>query len=177
MSRLAIVSCSLNPNSRSRLLARRAHGLLAAHGADADWIDLAQTPLPQCDGAACYSEDNARIVKERLRLARGILIAAPIYNFDVSSATKNLIELTGRDVWTGKVAGFLCAAGGQRSYMSIMALANSLMLDFRTVIIPRFVYASGCDFTDDQITGQEVLNRIDGLTTDLVRFTNALCPE
>jgi FMN reductase len=37
-----------------------------------------------------------------------------------------------------KVVGFLCAAGGKSSYMSVMRLANSLMLDFRCLIIPHF---------------------------------------
>ncbi|MCC6909802.1 MAG: NAD(P)H-dependent oxidoreductase [Phycisphaerales bacterium] len=173
--KLAVVSCSLDPDSRSRILASRAHELLKASGADVDWIDLADIPLPLCDGGACYGNQNARAVKERLREARGILMGVPIYNFDVSSAAKNLIELTGRDVWTGKVAGFLCAAGGRGSYMSIMQIAGSLMLDFRTVIIPRFVYATGSDFAGDQIIGEDVLKRIDSLTADLVRFTDALC--
>ena len=174
MSRFAVVSCSLNPKSRSRILASRAHELLTAQGADVDWVDLAHIPLPLCDGGSSYGDENAKAVKERLRIARGVLIATPIYNFDVSAAAKNLIELTGRDVWTDTIAGFLCAAGGQGSYMSVMALASSLMLDFRTVIIPRFVYATGKDFKDATITGEEVLQRIEGLTTELVRFTDAL---
>jgi len=175
--RLAVVSCSLDPDSRSRILAGRAHELLKARGCDVDWIDLADIPLPLCDGGACYGNENARLVTERLRLARGILLATPIYNFDVSSATKNLIELTSKDVWSDTVAGFLCAAGGQGSYMSVMAVANSLMLDFRTVIIPRFVYATGSDFTGDELTGETVIERIGQLTSDLVRFTAALCGE
>lgn len=175
--KLAVVSCSLDPDSRSRILARRAHELLASRGAEADWIDLAEIPLPLCDGGACYDDANVRQVSERLRAARGILLAAPIYNFDVSSAAKNLIELTGKHVWTETVAGFLCAAGGQGSYMSIMALANSLMLDFRTIIIPRFVYATGRDFSGDEIASEPVRDRIAQLTDDLVRFTGALCVE
>ncbi len=177
MSRLAVVSCSLNPNSRSRVLANRAHELLKARGADVDWIDLADIPLPLCDGGAAYGDANAKVVKERLRVARGILLATPIYNFDGSAATKNLIEMTGRDVWTDTVAGFLCAAGGQGSYMSVMALASSLMLDFRTIIIPRFVYATGKDFDGDTITAAAVLERIEGLTNELIRFTSGLYPE
>ena len=58
--------------------------------------------------------------------------------------------------------------------MSIMALAGSLMLDFRTVIIPRFVYATGKDFQESTITGEDVLQRLEGLTTELIRFTDAL---
>ncbi len=53
-----------------------------------------------------------------------------------------MIELAG-SAWEDKIVGFLCAAGGMSSYMSVMAYANSLMLDFRCVIIPRFVYATG----------------------------------
>ncbi len=87
----------------------------------------------------------------------------PIYNYDVNAAAKNLIELTGR-AWTNKVVAFLCAAGGQGSYMSVMPLANSLMLDFRCVIVPRFVYATGEHFDDD--------GRIDDSIT---RRTHELC--
>ena len=43
--------------------------------------------------------------------ADGILIAAPVYNYDVAAATKNMIELTG-SAWEDKIVGFLCAAGG-----------------------------------------------------------------
>ena len=60
-----------------------------------------------------------------------------------------MIELTGSS-WEDKIVGFLCAAGGTTSYMSVMAYANSLMLDFRCVIIPRFVYATGNAFDDDE---------------------------
>lgn len=173
----AVVSCSLDPDSRSRLLARRAHERLASRGVPADWLDLVEHPLPLCDGGACYGDPNARFIKERLRAARGILLATPIYNFDASSAAKNLIELTGKDVWADKVAGFLCAAGGQGSYMSIMALANSLMLDFRTLILPRFVYATGRDFADGEIASESIRERIDRLADDLVRLTSALGAE
>ena len=41
--------------------------------------------------------------------------------------------------FTGKPVGFVCAAGGRSSYMAVLGLANSLMLDFRCLIVPRFV--------------------------------------
>src|ERR1700694_145423 len=94
-----------------------------------------------------------------IEAADGILIAAPVYNYDVAAAAKNMIELTGSS-WEEKVVGFLCAAGGNSSYMAVMAYANSLMLDFRTVIIPRFVYATGNAFDGDKISDPKVRNRI-----------------
>ena len=96
-----------------------------------------------------------------------------MYNFDVSAAAKNMIELTG-NAWEDKVVGFLCAAGGMNSYMSVMAYANSLMLDFRTVIIPRFVYATGEAFEGDKLIDKEVGQRIQQMADDLIRFTRAL---
>jgi hypothetical protein len=58
--------------------------------------------------------------------------------------------------------------------MSVMSLANSLMLDFRCVIVPRFVYATGSAFQDGAISNGKVGKRIDELATELVRFAKAL---
>jgi FMN reductase len=60
------------------------------------------------------------------------------------------------------------------SYMSVMAYANSLMLDFRTVIIPRFVYATGDAFEGDSLTDKKVEKRIQQVADELIRFTTAL---
>ena len=68
--------------------------------------------------------------------------------YDLNAAAKNFIELTGR-AWTNKVVGFICAAGGKGSYMSVTSFMNSLMLDFRCIIIPRFVYTDASGFDDD----------------------------
>jgi len=73
-----------------------------------------------------------------------------------------------------KVGGFLCAAGGNSSYMAVMAYANSLMLDFRTVIIPRFVYATSDAFKNGQITDKKIIARIEQAADELIRFTQAL---
>jgi FMN reductase len=84
-----------------------------------------------------------------------------------------MIELTG-DAWENKVVGFLCAAAGMSSYMSIMSLANSLMLDFRSVIVPRFVYATGKAFTEGRVTDAEILRRIADLARATTRLGGAL---
>ena len=137
-------------------------------------MDLTELALPHCDASSCRDDQNVQELKARLAAAHGILLAAPIYNFDVNSAAKNVVELTGSEAWKDKVAGFICAAGGRGSYMSVMGIANSLMLDFRTVIIPRFVYATGRDFKDGRIWSPELIERIEQLTRELIRFTTAL---
>ncbi|HEX3421228.1 MAG TPA: NAD(P)H-dependent oxidoreductase, partial [Candidatus Udaeobacter sp.] len=103
----------------------------------------------------------------------GILIAAPVYNYDVAAATKNMIELTG-SAWEDKIVGFLCAAGGHASYMSVMAYANILMLDFRCVIIPRFAFATSLAFDGAHIKDEKITERIKRVADELVRFTKGL---
>ncbi len=143
-----VISCSLNPESRSRLLAKLAFKSLQETGVSAQWLDLADYSLPLCDGDSAYDNMQVKEVSEYIKKADGIIMAVPIYNFDANAAAKNLIELAG-SAWSNKIVAFVCAAGGQASYMSVMSLANSLMLDFRCLIIPRFAYATGDSFEDE----------------------------
>lgn len=168
-----VISSSLNPASRSRLLAERAAEYLARDGVEAELIDLQETGLPACDGNDCYSDPRVRDLGARIADSDGVLLATPIYNFSASASAKNLIELTGQ-AWSRKIVGFLCAAGGPGSYMSVMGLANMLMLDFRSVILPRFVFANDTAFEGDAIVDPAVEDRLRDLTATLVKFGEAL---
>jgi len=58
--------------------------------------------------------------------------------------------------------------------MSVMAYANSLMLDFRCTIIPRFVYATGEAFDDSGVTDRKVAKRIEELAREVIRYVRGL---
>jgi NAD(P)H-dependent FMN reductase len=163
-----VISTSLNPDSKSRMLAKHAHATLDAQ-VGCEFVDLRDFALPMCDGNAAYAHPDVALVTKKIINASCIIVATPIYNYDVNAAFKNLIELSGR-AWHDKVVGFLCAAGGKSSYMSVMAVANSLMLDFRSVIIPRFVYAEGSQFSETVID-ETVQERINELTKTAIRLT------
>jgi NAD(P)H-dependent FMN reductase len=154
-----IVSASLKPASRSRIMAEYLATCFREHSIVPELIDLRDSALPLCDGESAYGHPHVGLLSQKIAAARVLFVATPIYNFDASAALKNLIELTGR-AWQDKIVGFVCAAGGSMSYMSIMGMANSLMLDFRCLIIPRFVYAIGRDFTDHELVSTEVKERI-----------------
>lgn len=173
MSKYLVVSTSGNSTSNSRKMGRTAFHYLTKSKVDCDWLDLGDLNLPLCDAGACYGAPGAQQLARSIKAADGILVAAPVYNYDVSAAAKNMIELTG-SAWTDKIIGFLCAAGGMSSYMSVMAYANSLMLDFRCVIIPRFVFATGDAFDNDAIVDPKIVQRVEQVAAELVRFTEAL---
>jgi NAD(P)H-dependent FMN reductase len=166
-----IVSGSLRSKSRSRAMAHFLTDCYRSVGIAAQTIDLRGVPLPFCDGEAAYDHQSVFALSKTISEARVVIVATPIYNFDASAALKNLIELTG-DSWEDKVVGFLCAAGGPMSYMSVMGLANSLMLDFRCLIIPRIVYATSEDFNDGHLSSSEVRERVRELALASTRIRN-----
>jgi NAD(P)H-dependent FMN reductase len=173
MPKYLVISTSGNSESNSRIMGRVALDQLQKKGVNCEWIDINALELPLCDADKCYLNPAAQQLQKTIDEADGIIIAAPVYNYDVSAAAKNMIELTG-SAWEDKVVGFLCAAGGMSSYMSVMAYANSLMLDFRTVIIPRFVYATGQSFEGDQLVDNKLAERVRQVADELIRFTTAL---
>ena len=140
---------------------------------DVEFFDLQKNPLPMCDGDECYDLPEVLAFREKVENAEGIVMAIPVYNFNVSSGAKNVVELGGRMLYD-KTFGFICAAGAKSSYMSVMSLANSLMIDFRCYIIPKFVYATKHDFKNNKIINSDIEERIEELGKELIRVSNAL---
>src|SRR5207245_5566963 len=173
MPKHLVISTSGNPDSNSRRMGRVAFEHLQKRKVDCDWIDISEMDLPLCDADKCYGMPGSRKLSAAIEHADGILIAAPVYNYDVAAATKNMIELTG-SAWEDKIVGFLCAAGGHASDMSVLAYANSLMLDFRCVIIPRFAFDTSHAFDGEHINDKKIAERIKQVAEELVRFTKAL---
>jgi NAD(P)H-dependent FMN reductase len=173
MPKHLVISTSGNPDSNSRRMGRAAFAHLQKQRVDSNWIDIREMDLPLCDADKCYNMPASKKLAATIENADGILIASPVYNYDVAAATKNMIELTG-SAWEDKIVGFLCAAGGHASYMSVMSYANSLMLDFRCVIIPRFAFATSDAFDGERITDKKIAQRIERVADELVRFTKAL---
>lgn len=167
-----VISCSLSESSRSRVLSKAVFDCLSRARVDVDWVDARDLNLPFCDGAEAFNHPSVAPLARKILEARCVILGVPIYNYSMSGFAKNLLELTG-DAWHHKIVGFLCAAGGHRSYMSIMSLANSLMLEFECVIIPRYVYGSKLDFENGQIKDDDLEARIESLATTAIRFSQA----
>lgn len=172
---LLVISSSLSPTSHSAVMAEHLTEQLGDLGDTAELVDLRTLPLPFCDGGAAYDDPNVVMLSDKIQAADAVALAVPIYNFDVGGAARNLIAMTG-SAWKDHIVGFVGAAGGQRSYMSLMPVANSLMLDFRCLIVPRFVYASYQSFENGQLTDPAILERLGLLARDLHHLAVALRP-
>ncbi len=170
---IVILSCSLSPSSRSHKLALAAQAFLRLREVLVELVDLAEHDLPLCGGTGSFDHPSVKTLTGIIDAAGAILVSSPVYNYDLNAAAKNLMELTG-SAWTDKPVGFLCAAGGRTSYMSPVGFANSLMFDFRCLIVPRFVYCTKDDFTEADEPGPEIQRRVEQLADDAVALSRAL---
>ncbi len=169
-----ILSCSLSEESKSRKMAEELERFWRdQNNVDLEVLDLRDLALPPCDGGSAYDHPATRKLEAALSTADAVVFAVPIYNYDVNAAAKNVIELAGRHL-TDKVAGFLCSAGGHRSYMAVMAVANSLMLDFRTVIVPRFVYAGGDEIREGEDLSEPIRERLAKFGVEFQKLARAV---
>src|SRR2546428_9869884 len=140
MPKYRVVSTSGNPDSNSRRMGRVAFAYLQKRKVDCSWIDISELDVPLCDADKCYLNPAAQKLNKAIETADGILIAAPVYNYDVAAAAKNMIELTGSS-WEEKVVGVLCAAGGNSSFMAVVGYGHSLIPEFSNVVIPPIGYS------------------------------------
>jgi len=180
---ILVISCSLNPDSRSALLAKEAVKSLKAQGQQVDFLDLRDYKLPIANGhdQSAYDDPNVKTLHDRILNAKGIIVASPIYNYSVASSTKNLFELTSHPhknslsgkAWANKTIGFIGACGSPRSTLAMLPFLNSLMMDAKAVIVPAFVVAASPDFNDKNQPSAEIQEAIVTLTKEMARFTKA----
>ena len=165
-----IVSCSINKNSKSKILANYASTL---YNQEVKFLDLQTMELPFCDGDSCYDNPKVKELSNLVKESKSIIIASPIYMYDLNAAAKNFMELTGR-AWTKKVVGFICAAGGKGSYMSVTSYMNSLMLDFRCIVVPRFVYTDRSGFDENYNIKSNIKERIEELVDQITLLSSKI---
>lgn len=166
--RFTVISCSRDPHSRSRALAKQARQRLEAAGHAVTLLDLRERPLPGFDNDQAYDDANFAAYHQAIRSADGVLLAVPVYNWGVGGAAKNLVELTGStdaargldSAWFDQLVTFLVAGGLPHSYMAHTNFAASLTLDFKCVLNPYHVYATGRDWTGDDLS-ESVSARLD----------------
>jgi FMN reductase len=150
-----ILSSSLSENSRSFLLCKAVKEELIAKGDNITFVDARNIPMqPVHRGLSPEMETLAKQVEQ----ADNIIIGMGVHCYSVNDSLKILLD-TCFGKATGKFFGILCAAGGERSYLSTMQLTQICMNEWRMMQMPRIVYATGKDFKEDIIT-TEVLERI-----------------
>jgi FMN reductase len=101
-----------------------------------------------------------KTLAKQVKQADNIIIGMGVHCYSVNDSLKILLDAC-FSAATGKFYGILCAAGGERSYLSTMHLTQICMNEWRMIQLPRIVFATGKDFKEDIISSTDVLERID----------------
>ena len=150
-----ILSGSVSENSRSFLLCKTVERQLLSKGNTITFVDARKIPM---NPAHREITDEMQQLAEQVKQADNIIIGMGVHCYSVNDALKILLD-TCFSASTGKFFGILCAAGGERSYLSTMHLTQICMNEWRMIQLPRIVFATEKDFTEDIITSAEVLER------------------
>tara|TARA_B100000427_G_scaffold155457_1_gene129232 strand:- start:13913 stop:14437 length:525 start_codon:yes stop_codon:yes gene_type:complete len=138
------------------------------------YIHVGDLNLPMCDGYECYKNETVIKLQKEVNEANSFIICSPIYNYDLNAIAKNLIELCGQG-FRDKVIGLAVTAGGQKSYMAPLSFINSLLIDYRCIIVPRYVYATSEAFNEDNtIIDETIQKRLTSLAESLITITQKL---
>jgi FMN reductase len=142
-----------------------------AQGIEVELLDLSASPLPLCDGNVCFPDPGVLAATARVKSAAAVILCFPVYNHQANAAAKNFVEVT-NDGWKGKVVGLVASGGTDRSYLAPLSLANSLMVDHRCVIVPRFVFITPANFAaDGTLTADgETASRLADLSRDVAHL-------
>lgn len=175
--KLLVINCSLNVDSHAYLMAEEAirQTKLPESGIKARLVDLRELQLPVADASIANKRPDIRTLEASIERTDAVLLAFPLYHYDVGAAAKNLLELTGR-AWKEKVVGFMCTSSGTggRGYMAVMNLVAPLLLEYRCVIAPKIAFARSEDFSRGAIVSGDVPHDIKELLQLTTRLAAAI---
>lgn len=170
--KFTVISTSLDPESRSAWMCALTAAQLRRDGHQVTHLDLRVTPVPPFDNVqgpgGCYEHPNAALYHSSIADADGVFLGVPVYNWGLGSGVKALVELTGstdierglHGAWFDKPVTFLVSGGLDHGYLSHGSFAFGLMVDFKCVVNPHFVYATSAHWNAPAQPGEWLAGRL-----------------
>lgn len=118
MSRIAVLSGSPTPDSRTLSFAAAVGERLEAEGLDVRMVDL--RALPAADVLHCTAESTAvRAALDTVARAKGIVVSTPVHHAAYSGILKAFLDLLPRSAFAGKVVLPLAVGGSPAHVLTI----------------------------------------------------------
>ena len=152
-----IISSSLSKNSKSFILCNEVNQKIKDLGFRSEVIDARSISLNAYHLTQSKELDN---LSNKISKADNLIIAMGVHNFSINDSLKIILDTCFKNV-EGKFFGILCAAGGEKSYLSTMHLTQICMNEWRMIQLPRIIYATKKDFENNKLTSKNIKERID----------------
>ena len=165
-----IISSSKSKTSKSFLLCNEVAKNLKNQGVKCNIIDTRNISLLPTHNK--ITSDMKKLEK-KIKNADNIIIGMGVHCYSISDNLKILLDNCFSEA-DGKFYGIICAAGGDRSYLSTMHLTQICMNQFRMIQLPRIIYATKKDFKNNLITSNEIKKRITLFTEEFYQIGSKL---
>lgn len=176
--KLVALCGSLRTGSYAKSVLELAVRAATAKGAEVTTFDLAEDPLPFCDGRKDSSTYPASVHKLRKLVteADGLLLSTPEYHNSLSGVLKNALDLLSFEHMAGKVCGILSVAGGAMAMSSCSHLRIVLRAVHATAVPLQVMIPKAYAALDDQgeLTDPKLAERLDALVASLIDTTSKL---
>ena len=152
-----IISSSLSNKSRSYILCKYIAKELEKRKVNIKLFDIRKINIHPC-----HSEITQGMIdlKNEIKSCDNIIFGMGVHNYSINDSLKIILDNC-MDKVEGKFFGILCAAGGQKSYLSTMHLTQICMNEWRMIQLPRVVYATSQEFNSNNlISNKETKKRL-----------------
>jgi FMN reductase len=174
--KVLVVTGSSRVDSHLSQVTALAAAAARAAGGEVRELSLERTRLPvMVWGDPDQAELPAVIeVRALAKWADGFVIGTPEYHGSMSGALKNWFDFLYGEL-AGKFAGVVATTGGGTGDMSITAVKTCFAW-CHGFVLPFHVAASEAAFTGDRLTDARVVDRIERIGHDVVRYAGVLRP-
>jgi len=170
MSQVVLIQGSLNKESRTAVLIQHTEEELKRAGLETTLLDLRNIQMEFCDGRSLKEyHPEMQQAYQAMEKADAFVIGMPVYCYSVSGPLKNFIDITS-GAMEKKIAGILCNAGGNQSYMASADLSNILAYESHVTTVQPIVFSSYENYDDQTLTGDKVKSKIRELVDHLARY-------
>ena len=157
-----ILSSSLSESSRSFLLCETVKKELIKKGNHVTLLDARKIPMNPFHQ---QSTNEMKMLEKEIEASDNIIIGMGVHCYSINDSLKILLDSCFSSA-KGKFYGILCAAGGEKSFLSSMHLTQICMNEWNMIQLPRIVYATRKDFKSEKISSKELFERIKLFTTE-----------
>ncbi|WP_152657015.1 NADPH-dependent FMN reductase [Oceanobacillus sp. CFH 90083] len=144
-------------------------------GVEVELLDLKDYDVVFSDGRPYkdYTGDT-KILLEKIMQADGILLGMPVFQASIPGTLKNIFDLLPVDAFRNKMVAITATAGTTKHYLVPEQHLKPILHYMHAWVIPKYVFVEEKDYTNYVITNQNVIDRLNKLSEDLIHYVDIL---